>query len=523
MKHPIITTTCLATLLLSLTGLAGCTQNELPREEDNLRTPLTVQVSDNGYTPVPDEPTSTRTTDTDYKTTFTAGDRIGLYAVRDGAVLPSYNNLCLTLTDDGSDNLSWAGTVHYEGTSATYYAYYPYQDDMTDQVNAAATNADGFFAPLVNGWTPATDQSTPTLYTAQDLMTGSGVVAGSSTARTLAFSLTHRMALAILETPITQYTLSTDATYPTWLAPAPYMTFNSFAPCPLSISSYRYIVKQNSPQTKLSATYIDVADKTKIFLFTPDATASRYKTYTVDGGAATVIPKNYTLQMGDLYLKAGSLVSKDEMLTWIQKAACLGVVFKAGKDASDNCDYKLKDGATPMTTIHGYVLALRNVNNNQKCAWGSPDIMIGDGAGNTSDNTGLIQGQEQPYKAPGFYGYKFTNIIKKYATDNGLTLQNDFPAAYLATAVYENKCPAPDNTSGWFLLSAGQGSHWITNKDLLNSTIQKVTGHLSWTAYWTSSERYPGTAWFVNSADFGYIVQVTKGDSNRYVRSLLAF
>lgn len=68
-----------------------------------------------------------------------------------------------------------------------------------------------FFATLINGWYPASDQSTYAAYTANDLMVSRGTV----TKRTdgvdgseLRFEMEHQMALAVVRVPSTEYTYS---------------------------------------------------------------------------------------------------------------------------------------------------------------------------------------------------------------------------------------------------------------------------------------------------------------------------
>lgn len=69
---------------------------------------------------------------------------------------------------------------------------------------------------------------------------------------------------------------------------------------------------------------------------------------------------------GDFYFSDGSFADKSTELASWQKAACIGVVLKKGRDDSgdlvDNGNYTLKDGTTPMQKVHGYVLALRDAN-----------------------------------------------------------------------------------------------------------------------------------------------------------------
>lgn len=231
----------LAALLL-IAGLAGCSEEEtLSGTPGDTRTPITITVTDGGYTPDDaarqstarsdirqnaDSRPSTRAVDNGYATTFTAGDQIGLYIVKSDGNSTSYaaENICLTLTDMGDGKLAWqapAGTtLYYEGAAAKYFAYYPYRQTLPAVSNtpdapdapaepvkpvASATDASGFFAPLISAWTPATDQGTHAAYTASDLMTGNGTASKQSGGTySLELTMTHAMALVVIETPTTK-------------------------------------------------------------------------------------------------------------------------------------------------------------------------------------------------------------------------------------------------------------------------------------------------------------------------------
>lgn len=340
-----------ALLLIAAATLASCSQSELPGVDDSDTRPgaaLTVQIIDGGYSPA----AGTRATENGYKTQFTAGDRIGLYAVKNRAVVAGCANLCLTLTADATGTFSWtppAGTgVFYEGDGATYYAYYPYQADadITGKVDANTTD---FFKPLVDSWTPAADQSTYALYTAQDLMTGSGALGGDASARTLG----HRMALAVIKTPSTKYTLTDkdNKPLPDYTASALGLTFNSFTPFTVAIGSHRYLVPP-AATTQLSGSYTNAAGNTQEFTFSPNITAGQYKNYVVDN--ATITTKPHKLQLGDFYMNDGSLVGKDASLTEAQKAALrITGIVKQTRTAADAAFRTLVERVNALALING--------------------------------------------------------------------------------------------------------------------------------------------------------------------------
>ena len=201
----------------------------------------------------------------------------------------------------------------------------------------------------------------------------------------------------------------------------------------------------------------------------------------------------------------------------------IGIVLKAGKDGDgsgwkDDCDYKLKGTTTPMTDIHGYVLGLYDAKdehgNTVTPQWGSRGLKVDHADMNREQNTG-------------FYGYKNTNAIKAFAEQNGKTLQTDFPAAYYATEAYERSYPAPANSSGWFLPSAGQGRYWLNNREVILASVRKATGNSGYDwqyYYWSSSEYGDGPeygAWGVNF-NSGHVDGYNKGNGY-HVRGVFAF
>ncbi|WP_125910794.1 fimbrillin family protein [Bacteroides timonensis] len=323
---PIKTIRSLVLLAVLAAGAVGCQKEELSATGGDTPqgTPLTISVTDGGYTAGNAKSSSaTRATDNGYATTFTAGDQIGLYAVVDDAVVSS--NIPLTHNGTG-----WTGKAYYEGAKAKYFAYYPYQSTLTGTPDASATDASGFFAPLISAWTPATDQGTHAAYTASDLMTGSGTIGAKQTGGTysLELTMTHAMALVVIETPMTKYTLTTDANY-TWTAEAPDTRFYGFTPYNPSPGTYRYLVKPGQTTAadlmgSYTGTLADGSTATKEYAVSPNGiTTANYALYKVDGG---ITSKTHTLQVGDFYMNDGSLVSKDK-LSEAQKQACIGVVY----------------------------------------------------------------------------------------------------------------------------------------------------------------------------------------------------
>lgn len=424
-------------VLLLLAGtivFQACSAEELPGNgtENNGILPLTVKVSDGGYTlsGTPQGPDlSTRATENAYKTVFTAGDRIGIYAVKDGAIVNGVENLCLLAmgTDDGGLQWSIPDDVTLP-VNVTYYAYYPYQSVLNGSVDLSATDATGFFADVVSAWTPATDQSTYTLYNQQDLMTAKGIVSGL----TLTFPLEHRMALVVINLPKVKYTFTNTApAIPPYYIDAPGTQFNGFSPCRMG-DSYRYIAL---PGTTTAAALTGGYTHTSGYPATWSLDANKiaagsYKTFPVDG-ADVVSTVSHNLQPGDFFMKDGTLISTDEALTTEQKSNCIGLVFTTRTGSNDQ----------GRGWEHGYVMALARIDGSQWAVNGA-----------TSVDTPIPNLSKLKDAYTDLDGYDHTQAILK---SPDIYVEADYPAFYTAKG-YNSTVVAPLNTSGWFLPSIGQ-------------------------------------------------------------------
>ena len=213
---------------------------------------------------------------------------------------------------------------------------------------------------------------------------------------------------------------------------------------------------------------------------------------------------------GDFYFSDGSFADKSTELAFWQKAACIGVVLKKGRDDSgdwaDNGNYTLK-GSTTSMEVHGYVLALHDANGGNMCPWGSYGTEVGCDRNQTT----------------GFNGYSSTQTIVAFNNAQGWNLQSAFPAVYHATN-YETVCSAPANTSGWFLPSGGQCQYWLNNRDVILRSIQNAGGDGWKDWYWSSSESSYDPAGFAYRLGVRYGL-VDDGSKSYYraVRACLAF
>lgn len=493
-----------ATLLV-----AGCSQEKFPdMPDDGGAQPLRITVTDGGYASDGASKNDTRAVENGYTTEFTAGDECGLYMVRSGSVV--YNNVKLTATAGTDGTLTWqpaeGETLTGGYSNETYFLYYPYQPDMTDKISASSTSNDtGFFKTLISGWQPAADQSIYAKYTACDLMTARC----STTEKTddgkllLTFSLTHRMALAVIDVPKTVYHFNnTDVSISDYVVDPVDFSGSEVKPWRCGTDgTYRCIVK---PASSTAVNIIGVYDEgNKEFMAAlSNIAAGNYKRYVVDG--APVVTKGHLLQPGDYYLTNGHLLSKDATLTNEEKKKVIGIVFYAGHHPEDGSDYYYQTGIA-LVECHGYVIALKDASQGYG-EWGKAWVDTEDG--------GIWGGYYKTHK----------NISESAGGVEKLNL-NNYRALYYAVVSYEKACAAPvNNSSGWFLPSVEQWMEVYRKREIVSVSFSSW-GSFPSSYYWPSNTVYP-----TSSVNPSWQVDMTKGgwlwSGNTLtckVRSVLAF
>ncbi|MCM1111583.1 MAG: hypothetical protein NC336_10285 [Clostridium sp.] len=148
-------------------------------------------------------------------------------------------------------------------------------------------------------------------------------------------------------------------------------------------------------------------------------------------------------KIGDFYYSDGTWSTNlDESKTPI------AIVFSVG-EAADYRDraafYTLKDGQTPMEQIHGYAVAITDATagvDDWDLPYFSPWNGSDPGSGCSTD-------------VADFLGYTNTASIIARNTREGGDLKTAFPATWYATEHFEEVCPAPASSSGWYLPAVG--------------------------------------------------------------------
>lgn len=501
-----------ALVLLAGGVFVSCDKEDLPRtpgEESGVS--LAFAIADGGYAP---EQTDTRAAENGMTTQFTEGDACGLYVVKDGKVTVA--NMKLTAkaqpdaTGSGSTTLVWEvedKELKHDAQNS-YFVYYPYKqhpDDAPekDKPNTAHTNEE-FFKEMIKKWNVRTDQSDYTSYTASDLMTAKGEIQTNtvqSGKKSIEFSMTHHMALTVVELPKKVYKFTnTTPSIPDYTPPSETILFSSSErPYHMTDGTLRYLYNPNKgePTAEISCYY---ADSKREFTITPFHTSGKFKKYVVDGGSSNTIKKEHELQPGDFFLADGNLLSKNTDGATVREANVIGIVFCT--DASRVDEKAISELESKKSNFHALVMATSDAT--PQCTWGNENMdETGGPFAKNTDNTEKMWNNVNGYK-------ETQHIIKTYGPSGNNTLENKYPAFYY-TMNYGTKTndskkhKAPENTTGWFLPSIGQ---WWTLLETLGE-INKDHPDLD-----TFKENQSGTDAYTEKSISGNIKKLNSCMSN---------
>ena len=437
---------CLTLLTVMWTG---CSKEDSPFFENTgqqIDKTLAVQIVDAGFNSLKKQ-VGRAVEDEDFVTTFTEGDQIGVYVVLDGEFLSE--NVCLTYT-----NGQWQGMLYDEGENANYFAYYPYDAGLSSDILArSAGEPEAFFAEYIGRFNPSEADN----YTKGDLMCGEGSITITGTgAKTIEFVMEHQMSLLVVQLPVMNYFLSTDAEY-TWQADVPGIVFSGFFPYKMDDGSYRCLFNREKGWTETCSVSYSGEEGTQTYTFVNDElnkiASGHYVRYIVDKDQTRTVP--FTMQVGDFYMSDGSLVSKDAELTEYQKEKCIGIVFWLGDATVDDAALRAEhSGCT-----HALVVSL---NGEERIAWQDDydydTSRSGESVGEWIENNeecrerGIIscqtdyEAEDNLHRILGYNNTKGIEPFNEAYPDNRVNP--------VVTAVeYREKVPAPENSSGWYLPS----------------------------------------------------------------------
>ena len=493
-------------------GCASCSQDE--ETQVNQQNLVVLNVADTGLV---SSESQTRTVDDGFVTTFTQGDQLGLFAVKDGVIMDEINNMLLTY--NGS---SWSGKpILYDERleGVVFYAYYPYQADMTGKTGL---QGEDFFAPLVDSWNLTNAQSDQKEYAKQDLMTsGKTELIGENGNYSLSFQLSHRMSLVVVKLPSTHY-LFTDAEGTVLPEETPYIA----KPNPASISfeigeekilpyydaakdEYRLLRKPSSAET-ITGYY----NGKKCSLVTEGKMEQgKYKRFVVDGGHRE---KKHHLQVGDFYYADGNIVSVTDENPPVK--GCIGVVYYVGKTFPSEL-YEGEYGDVTKDALkrdypacnHAFVVALTD-GEDERIYWETEkkSIEFGKWFETLSLQSSFFNVQIADYGIPSKFekmlGYNNTKVIE--------TIVKQAPGSeYInigSLQGYRDNCLLPEMTTNWFIPSIQELAILYKNKDIVNQKLeimqQKEMDFVlndKQLGYWSSTE-------FNNQMMYAYNSKVTE-------------
>lgn len=464
-------------------------------------------------------------TDANYNTTFEIGDCIGLFAVKDNAILSDVNNLKVELTREGWQPVT---ELQYDGTlkEAVYYAYFPYKENLS--INTVETD---FFASIVTGWNIGKDQSTKKSFASSDLMTslGSTINKGDKGEFLLQLNMVHRMSLAVISLPGTEYKFTNPELQGTTYAvkPSGDVAFyteeitndKEIKPYRADDGSYRMLVKPDQLPN-----IVGVLGESKYEVNSVIA-AGKYKKFMVAGGS---VVKEYELKVGDFYCADGNLVSVDASEV---PDDCIGIVYYVG-NPQPSVLYKDNEGLGAdeakdalkrdfPNCVHGLVYAIKNENNNAPARFANNS--------KNKEYTKLYESTEElntaylweKSNAPVcILGYNNTEILRiMIKTDTSLA--EDMLKSHLDR--YVKEVPTPVQSSGWYLPSLGELKVILEKQDVISASLNKVNGDVLWYSdykHWCSTCGDISAIWQAN--DTG----AAKGNpknSKGYFRFSLAF
>lgn len=412
--------------LAMMASFSACTQNEefgtpAPADEDILNV---VAYSNNFVS----TDAASRITDNGTTTTFTDGDAIGVFIVRDGEALVS--NMKMTL----NNNNKWVGDANaslYYYKNADYIAYYPYT------ANLAVTTVDEiveYFTSKIS----TTGQTSLADYRNADLMTAEVPADSVVRGQNITFNFAHKMAMLEVKAPVRSYTTENGFTYKAPLGLKVDLKDDG-GKTTLSLCNVGTETDANSGKTKDIFRCILVPSETaktiegqfqdgSVEVYFPEA--DKVVTYTPAAGTYQGININYNytnytstrdLKVGDYYYSDGSIYPGD--LTGAPKDGCVGIIFSTTTSTIDQ----------GLGWSHGYVIALKNTNDKiaTYSRWGDKTVTL---SGNALASDAALDNMD---------GYT-------------ASISTELSAIDAVKAAKEYSVSLPEGTSGWYLPSASQ-------------------------------------------------------------------
>lgn len=374
--------------LLFITG--GCIgESELTGNGDGNPVPLTIRaiVESFGNLPLPEQPEASLTrapTEEGNATIFNTGDAIGIFALKDGAIVDNISNTKLTYSNIGGIDYWTSSTgialYYYEGVS--YIAYYPYKEGIT--IDTSKTT-DEIIASLADNdkLQPATDQSNTdgSAYTGSDLMVAYGTPTdGSSIAeKILTLDFKHRFSLLVLVPRVfvkcyapanAGFVYRENAKVPVTDKDANTVILNNVIAYKMADGSYRAIVKPTTDVSNINGNYLAKDDRTINYesaSYSNGFIAGYHYTLKVDSPLPGDGSVERALASGDFYFEDNNKIEIYPSNGFLESgkipdyANAIGIVVTCDENRMTD------EGCKKNNWTHAYVMGLYQENN---CSWG---------------------------------------------------------------------------------------------------------------------------------------------------------
>ena len=463
----------LLAIVLAVSLLSSCTHDDdssCSSVSPTLARGIAVSVSDGQFEPLG----GTRAIPDGLETVFEQGDAIGVFAVdAEGKVVRSNvkyvcNGVNWNVDDDATVPIQF-------DSDYSYFAYYPYQADLTTLAPGVAEDemltaeaiatSDAFFEEMIGNWEVKDNQKAKADYVASDLMVAKGTHAPGAGDYSIDFELFHQMGLVMLS--FGEITRMVDASI-TWKEPITQTCKGETQPYVWE-GIGRYIVNPASATPKL-LTASDDTWKQAVRV----SQRGRYREYKME---ATI---GYTLAVGDIAWSDGSFSKTLDYNRFYDKRP-IGIVAHLGSDQVTGLD---KNDDDELLYTHGIIMATSPVTNKM---YKANSVSVASLAGASEH---FISCNRYCLAAMDFDGLNKTEYLR--------TLDGD---GYLAAKVraYGRKAPTTFRNSDWYIGSAGQWcqlvadlggnagdflTNWKTTNTGLLGFNQRVVQTSNYTTFW---------------------------------------
>lgn len=403
-------------MLFSLSVLMACDEEEnLFGNRDTSAGMYELSVTSAGFVPAEEQPSEGAET---INIPFGNDDAIGLVMV-DGEKITHTRYIYKELLS------KWSGDLVVKNRSAKIYAYYPYNEALEiSSLNTQGTNAAEFFSQMITDFVPQADQSKEEDFRKSNLMVGTASL--DETGKKISINMEHAMALAMVAPGDggLMY-LDTDPNY-TWELKGSDLN---------TLSPFYKLNEKDFVRFVLPETEVDINTVSGNVKVTP-INRTQYKKFSMS--------LVHTLQIGDFYMRDGSLVGKDAELTDEQKANCIGIVFQTDENRIGQAEKEALGGKA-----HGLVMALKNESSSvaasvSKFNWGKvPSVQ-------EKEISAIAQTKKTCYND--ISGLQ--NCQEIWAKLEGADADNYKPFRYAKD--FSTQVEISASTTGWFLPSIGQ-------------------------------------------------------------------